>query len=399
MKTPTSLFATSASCCLSAVLLAGCGGGSPAPAVVIGPAYVLTDISNGKDDGAVAINNAGQALVTSSGTNPLIVSYAASNASRAVRRRSSQTPLPTYSYLYDGAHFVELSGGIPYAINDGGTIARGNGIGPAVDSDFNYYVQIPSIGTMLSSNSVVVQPFALNNAKQVVGTSPLTDAQTASAPSAYHAFLYAGYTTTDLGTLGEPTPIAFLPGTSPNANLPGDHSNSVAFGINDAGQIVGVSGTSERDVNSGIVQHAFLYQDGKMTDLGTLGGANSVATSINNKGQAAGYSEAAPKPGTHAAVWQNGQVQDLGAPQGYNSYALGINDAGQVVGTSRLFSGETFAFQAFVYREGKMLDLNKQVTNINGWTLQAATGINSKGQIVGSGVYKGSYRAFLLTPK
>ena len=52
---------------------------------------------------------------------------------------------------------------------------------------------------------------------------------------------------TDLGTLG---------GTY-----------SWAFDINDRGQVVGYSGTAAGD------QHAFLYGDGAMTDLGTLGGA------------------------------------------------------------------------------------------------------------------------------
>jgi probable HAF family extracellular repeat protein len=59
----------------------------------------------------------------------------------------------------------------------------------------------------------------------------------------------------DLGTLG---------GTS-----------SGAYGINNAGQVMGTAFTS------GGVKHAFLYSEGSMSDLGTLGGTHSEATGIN----------------------------------------------------------------------------------------------------------------------
>lgn len=62
-----------------------------------------------------------------------------------------------------------------------------------------------------------------------------------------HAELYR---LTDLGTLGG--------------------SSSSAFGINDTGQVVGSSA-----IAGDAVQHAFLYSNGSMADLGTLGGANS----------------------------------------------------------------------------------------------------------------------------
>ena len=54
------------------------------------------------------------------------------------------------------------------------------------------------------------------------------------------------------------------------------------LGINDRGQVVGASGTASGS------QHAFLWQDGVMTDLGTLGGIDSVALGINDRGQVVG---------------------------------------------------------------------------------------------------------------
>src|SRR5256885_13825572 len=73
---------------------------------------------------------------------------------------------------------------------------------------------------------------------------------------------------------------------------------SEATGINDLGQIVGVSFTT-----SGAVGHALLWQNGTMTDLGTLpNGTISLALSINDLGQIVGSSDTASRA-THAVLW------------------------------------------------------------------------------------------------
>ena len=100
--------------------------------------------------------------------------------------------------------------------------------------------------------------------------------------------------------------------------------------------------------------HAFLYTNGEMLDLGTLGGAYSQASS-----------------------------------------ALGINDLGRVVGWS---ASPDWAEHAFLYENGRMTDLNDLIDPESGWVLTAADDINNLGQIVGEGVRNGQNRAFLLTP-
>ncbi len=82
--------------------------------------------------------------------------------------------------------------------------------------------------------------------------------------------------------------------------LPGG-GTSIASGINDRGQVVGNSET----VAGEDIRHAFLWEDGEMTDLGTLpGGTESIATAINDRGQIVGYSETAPEDGYyHAVLW------------------------------------------------------------------------------------------------
>lgn len=82
--------------------------------------------------------------------------------------------------------------------------------------------------------------------------------------------------------------------------LPGGSFSSVeeadAGGINDKGQIVGFGDTGTGET------HAFLWQNGTMTDLGTLGGSNSYAHGINNKGQIVGNSNKETGE-THATLW------------------------------------------------------------------------------------------------
>ena len=73
---------------------------------------------------------------------------------------------------------------------------------------------------------------------------------------------------------------------------------------------------------------AFLYSDGKMTDLGTLpGGYSSCAYGINDSGQIVGEAETSSGQ-YHIAAFldSDGTMTDLGTPQWENSYAYGVND-------------------------------------------------------------------------
>ena len=96
------------------------------------------------------------------------------------------------------------------------------------------------------------------------------------------------WTITDLGTLG------------------GGYQNCTAAAINDSAQVAGGCGDARGR------QHAFLWQRGKMTDLGTLGGHDSGASLIDDRGQIAGTSLTARPARLHAFLWQNGKMTDLG---------------------------------------------------------------------------------------
>ena len=128
-----------------------------------------------------------------------------------------------------------------------------------------------------------------------------------------------------------------------------------------------------------------------MRDLGTLGGRESYAYGINASGQVVGYSSL-PDGSIHAFLWTNGVMKDLGTLGG-NSYAYGINDVGQIVG-EYVTSGTDPRQRAFVWSKGVMTDIGTL-----GGLDSIANAINASGQVVGfsAGTDNNQSHAFLWT--
>ena len=136
-----------------------------------------------------------------------------------------------------------------------------------------------------------------------------------------------------------------------------------------------------------------------MTDLGTLGGVQSIAYAINNAGQIVGYASP-PNSSVHAFLYSSGMMIDLGVFFD-SSVGEAINNSGVVVGTADVLNGNgNTDSHAFIYSGGKLQDLNNLIPSGSGWVLTEATGINDKGQIVCNGynVTTGYNHAFLLNP-
>ena len=174
---------------------------------------------------------------------------------------------------------------------------------------------------------------------------------------------------------------------------------SQASDVNDAGQIIGLSG-SKNDMSQAVL---FDPEQG-VIHLGTLGGLGSGANAINASGGVVGQSYTGAVFNNflveHGFLWVDGGMTDLGVlPGDDSSWAEGLNDAGVVVGTSIAKNGAPWQWRGFVWEAGQLRDLNDLIDPGSGWTVQWANAVNNHGWIVGRAVREGVAHAVLLRPR
>jgi probable HAF family extracellular repeat protein len=175
-----------------------------------------------------------------------------------------------------------------------------------------------------------------------------------------------------------------------SASLSGaDGSASQRWRISELAAPVGWSDCSPQAINeSGQVLfwcsrknrvHSFLWSNGRTVDVGAVAGKRlTEATAINNHGKVIGSSwtkqdHYGDPIDQHAFVWQNGSIKDMGPGE-----AVAINDRGQVVGWRTVFIGGhlTGYARAFLWQHGETTYLDpKRATHSTG------VAINERGQV------------------
>jgi probable HAF family extracellular repeat protein len=181
-------------------------------------------------------------------------------------------------------------------------------------------------------------------------------------------------------------------------SFPGDVA-AAALGINDNGDVVGMSGNCGTPDTYALGVHAVLWRNGSVFNLGGFGGVmNNAAIASNKAGQIVGTSDPAGDGTTYAFLWQNGAMTNLGTlPGDVVSLAQDINANGQVVGLS---CDANFNCRAFLWDHGVMIDLNSLIPPRSPLYLTQAEGINDRGEIAGTAYDQstGESLAFLAIP-
>jgi len=292
--------------------------------------------------------------------------------------------------------------------------------GPNVNHAFRYHAgEVADLGALSPASTNCSNGQSTNEIGDVAGVSENGVVDPVLGINAMHGFIFRDGELVDLGTLGGnisyggsintrgqvvgfttnaiPDPYSFyyaLVQGSPNGTqtrgyvwqnggmqdlgtLGGPDGN--AFFVNEGGQISGAAYTnSTPNQTTGVpTVDPFLWQNGRMLDLGTLGGAFGTPDAMNNRGQVVGPSNLAGDQTFHPFLWDGHELLDLGTLGGDNGEALAISDAGEVVGKADL---PDQTHDAFLWSGGVMTDLG----SFPGYPCTRANHINGQRQIVGN---------------
>jgi probable HAF family extracellular repeat protein len=329
-------------------------GSSPAPAIAQGAySFRVLDTLGGYNSYARGINDLGQ-----------VVGYS--------YKTPSEYGSAFHATLWSGSTPVELGVvdpiNYPYSIansiNNAGQVVGYSGTGSSAE-----YVPFATVWTGTTASALTPVrgdsgiATSINDSGQVVG------AVGSAYPATPVATRWNSFTAPSYGT---------------SLTQPG--YPSYANGINNAGLVVGYSSSGLPGTN-----HATVWNGSTATLLNDLGATNSVALGINESGQVVGLAQPNLNCCT-AILWDGTSVTDLGAA-GVNSAARAINNVGQIVGVS----GTTAA----LWNGTTLIDLNSFLSQAQAaqWRLFDAFDINEAGSIVGDATNQitGETRGFVLS--
>jgi probable HAF family extracellular repeat protein len=302
-------------------------------------------------------------------------------------------------------------------------------------------VAIPPIAPQGGSNAL-----AINNRGQVVGTSTVNDPVQGTA---VHAFLWDNGTMFDMGRAPTGFPLSSAKAINDRGTVLAADGLGVTYTWSDGTWTPDTGpGTAETINKSGAIagtyattsgSHGYIYDQGVVTDIGTLGGSYSQVEAMNDKGSVVGKSLVAGNAEYHPFVYEGGVMTDIGTFGGRFGSALAINSHGVVVGAAYDSASQAHAFiydgsgirrlfpdslgqsqavgindhgavigsfqgagTAFVY-DGGVLTMLDQIPEVRaaGFSWLVPTAINDRGWITGYGRRAGSFNdtAFVLMPK
>jgi probable HAF family extracellular repeat protein len=151
--------------------------------------------------------------------------------------------------------------------------------------------------------------------------------------------------------------------------------------INDAGEITGPSYLPiDPATGAPSAVHPFFWKNGSMIDIGSLGGTDSEPTAMNERGEVVGLSTLAGDATSHPFLWRRGKLTDLGTLGGNNGTTNWINNQGDIAGKADLAGPAPQLHDAVLWRKGKMIDLGV----VAGDACSNAYYVNTRGQVVGT---------------
>ena len=283
--------------------------------------------------------------------------------------------------------------------------------------------QIVDLGTL---GGFISNAFHVDDGGQIVGASTTgTPDPLSFLGESIHPFVWQNGVMQDLGTLqkgtiaspsnqcgngrnGLVTGFSFIDSVAnPDTGLPTAHAflwqdgnmqdiptlggtqvsgelDAGALCVNNRGQVAGASTLPGESI-----LHPFLWDHGVLTDLGTLGGSVGIVSWLNDAGDIVGGASTQNDEFFHATLWRKSVIRDMGALDGdCFSVAGGINSNDQIVGGS--FSCDGSIARAVLWDKGSIVDLNTTIAeNSTSLQLAATDNINDRGEIAGRGLPPG----------
>lgn len=168
-------------------------------------------------------------------------------------------------------------------------------------------------------------------------------------------------------------------------------ASATAVALNDACEVLVNAMTGPHDLHS----RALVWTRGGFQPIEGLDGGGTWGAAISPLGRVAGrlFNTLG---GIRAFLWEKGRTLELSRGVDGHSEAFGVNDQRVVVGRIMDVKGVRLAFR-WTPADG-LRPLRDLVRGARDWELHKATGVNARGEIIGTGQRQGALRGFLLRP-